>query len=100
MRNFGEERHMDADRLRRLRKAIRVGDKIRCRHMVKSLDAEQCLKEKVEKAMVVAKYPHLVEVVFKEPSSQRKTVSYAEMLMNENRYMLRKKRKLLRAIRA
>lgn len=97
MSDFGEKRRVDTGRLERLKKAVKVGDEIYCMHVVKSPAAVQCLEEKKVRVRIVGKYPHLVEVAGKNPYYQRRTVTYAEMLMNENSYMLRGNRKLMRA---
>lgn len=91
---------MDVGRLDRLRRTIKIGDKIWCRRTVKSLTALQCLEEKEEQVQIVGKYPNLVEVKGPGQSFQRRTVSYAEMLMNENSYMLKGNQKLMYAVRS
>ncbi len=79
-----------------LRREIRVGDYLYLR--IPEMTDNPHMGYREARVQVVAKYPELVEVQERQvPSLPVRTITYAEMLMTENRYMF-KGNKRLRAL--
>ncbi|WP_143318899.1 hypothetical protein [Clostridium sp. HBUAS56010] len=64
-----------------LKKALKVGDRLIYRSMIKEETDERIVIPKSEKVVVVRKYPHLVQVENPQrPGKGIKTMTYTEIL--------------------
>ncbi len=80
-----------------LRAKMQIGDRLRLRIPVKAADA--VFTEKEAGVKVVGIYPRLVQVRQEQDGDWPvRTISYAEMLMRENQYMLKPCARLKKAV--
>lgn len=80
--------------IRRMRRRIKIGDTVKYPMTTYDLDNPDWRRStKPVKAMVIAKYPHLVQVIpmGRELPLQTKTMTYIEIAMTQNKCSRTKK---------